>query len=468
MIEQVRDSIESYQLLSQHERVLVSVSGGPDSLALLHMLWRLKSEYNLSLHVFHLDHMFRGKESAADAQFVAEVADKLGIAATIKKYDVPSYAAKEGLSKQVAARQIRYRLANQLAEQIGADKIAIGQHADDQAETVMLNFLRGAGLDGLSGIEPIRDEKFIRPLLEVWRKEIESYCAEHDLQPRIDSSNLKPVYRRNQIRLELIPYLEEEFNESIKDNLHRMADLLRAENNFLTRYAHQKYKVAVISSTADELVLNNNQLKSLDLAICRRVLRRAIAKFTGSKRDYYAEHIKQLRELMESNKTGKVIQLPDKLRVRKDYEKLKFYWAGDKLTTDQFVAATYQVPGIYHCEKLGIRLELEVVEVDNYTAAQQLIKEADKFCLDQELVGGQVQVRQRKAGDYFQPLGMDGHKKVKDFLIDEKIDPEIRDWLPIFTTNTGDIFAVGQLRIDERFKVTAETTKVLTLGFQKV
>lgn len=461
MIQQVKETIEEYQLLSEGDKVIVSVSGGPDSLALLHILWRLQDDYNLKLHVFHLDHMFRGEASQKDAEYVAQFADDLNIPATIKEYNVPAYIEETGLSNQAAARKIRYELCTELADSLKADKIAIGQHADDQAETVLMNFLRGAGLDGLSGIEPIRNGIFIRPLLGVWRKDIEDYCKQHELEPRIDSSNLKPVYLRNKVRLELVPYLAEEFNSSIKENLVRMAEIFRVENSFMEKYTAEKYDQLVIESNIQELILDLEGIKDLDLAIQRRIFRQALLDFCDTKRDYYTTHIQQMVELAINGETGNLLQLPRGLRLKRSYNRLKFYWRADKTEKVNDFSEKYSVPGKYQVEELGIEINLDIIKFEN--DLQELLNSSSKLYLDHELIGDQIKVRNRKAGDRFRPLGMKGNKKLKDFFIDEKIPAASRDRIPVFTTMNDEIFAVGNLRIDDKFKVTDQTEKVLVI-----
>jgi tRNA(Ile)-lysidine synthase len=465
LIEKVKSIIDKQQLLIKGDKVIVSVSGGPDSLTLLHLLWRLSSEYDLDLHVFHLDHMFRGEESKEDADYVARFADELGISRTIQEYDVPDYIDKTGFSKQLAARKIRYKLCNELAEKIEADKIAVGQHADDQAETVLINFLRGAGLEGLSGIKPIRENKFIRPLLGVWKKDIENYCQKHDLNPRIDSSNLEPIYLRNKIRLELLPYLENEFNSSMKENLNRMAKILRVENSFLQNQARIEYNNILIKKEDNELLLDLNSLNDLDLAIQRRVIREAIGDYCGDKKDYYFKHIKEIEELVQEGKTGSYLHLPQDLRVKKEYKVLKFFWKGANLLDRKLFTDIYSIPGKYKIGELNVEINLKIIEATSKW--KKMIKNRDKLYLDQELIGCKIKVRNRKDGDRFQPLGMQGSKKLKDFLIDEKISREDRDMIPIFTTLKDEIVSVGDLRIDEKFKVTEQSKKILSLEIKK-
>ena len=465
LLENVRKTIDNHKLLTKGDKVLVSVSGGPDSLALLHILHRLQQDYDLSLYVFHLDHMFRGEESKADAEYVKLFAERLEIPVNIREYDVPTYIKENNLSKQAAAREIRYQLCVELANDIGADKIALGQHADDQAETVMINFLRGAGLEGLSGINPIRDNRFIRPLLEVWRKDIDNYCEEYNLQPRLDSSNFKPVYLRNKIRLELLPYLEDEFNEGIKENLNRMAEIIRVENDFLESYVVKEYKRILANESQNKLSLYLESLRDLDLAIQRRVFRKAISSFCGTKKDYYFHHIQQIEELINVGETGSIIQLPQGLRVKRGYEKLIFFWQETQPRTKS-ISQIYSIPGKYQIKELGIEVILKIIIAGpNW---RQVIREEDKLYINKDRIGNRIKIRNRKDGDRFRPLGMQGSKKIKDFMIDEKIPVELRDRMPIFTTLDDEIFAIDDLRVDNRFRITDETKEILTVQVNRI
>ncbi|OGW14579.1 MAG: tRNA lysidine(34) synthetase TilS, partial [Nitrospirae bacterium GWA2_42_11] len=218
LLKKVRDTIACHNMLRYGDSVVVGVSGGPDSVCLLYILNELKEDYNLSLHIAHLHHGFRGSEADEDVRFVQSLSKSLGVPAHIDHIDVPSYIKKTKLSKQAGAREVRYRFFNRLADDIGADKIALGHTADDQAETFLMRLLKGSGLHGLTGISPVRD-RIIRPLIDISSDEIKGYLSERDIRYRIDSSNLSPVYLRNKIRLELIPYLAKEYNPNIMDTL---------------------------------------------------------------------------------------------------------------------------------------------------------------------------------------------------------------------------------------------------------
>ena len=226
-------NLEAMSVTPQN-RIMAAVSGGPDSMALLHLLWRFNPK---KVGVFHLNHGFR-ETAAQEAAFVREYAEKLGVPVQLETYDITGYLAQSGESKQAGARKIRYRLMNNYAEANGYHRIALGHHGDDQAETVLMRILRGAGLHGLGGIPP-RRETYIRPLLNIYKQEILQYCHEQDVPYVIDESNLEPVYLRNKIRQQLLPLLEREYNSEIKAQLVQLADLAREDELELQNQAQR-------------------------------------------------------------------------------------------------------------------------------------------------------------------------------------------------------------------------------------
>ena len=273
--------ITQHQMIRPKETVLVGVSGGVDSLALLYALHTLRHQLDCQLHIAHLDHSFR-KDSAGDAVYVAEQADQLGIPISSTRVDVPQLMRDQKLSAEVAARRARYQFYECVSERIGATKIALGHHRGDQAETVLMNLLRGAGASGLKGILPVREGKFIRPLLAFSRKEIEDFVAQLGLQPRCDATNYQLDYLRNRVRLELIPALERAYNSNIQNVLNQTAELLQAESDYLEMLAHNALQACRIKSyTPDTVVLDRRLFRDHHLALRRRILRLAVAEVFG-------------------------------------------------------------------------------------------------------------------------------------------------------------------------------------------
>ncbi|TDX59119.1 tRNA lysidine(34) synthetase TilS [Orenia marismortui] len=460
LLTKVEDTINKYKLLNNGDRVLIGVSGGPDSLALLHVLKSLKDKYDLYLHIAHLDHMIRGKESAEDARFVEKIAREWEIPITTKAYDVKSYQQEEGLSPEDAARQVRYEFFFELTEKFNINKIAVGHHANDQAETVVMKFLRGAGLKGLGGIYP-RQGKVIRPFIDLTREEIENYCFSHQLNPRIDKSNFEDIYLRNKVRLDLIPSLEKDYNNNLIATLNRTADLLREEENFLTRYTTKKLEEITLSKVDDKLILDKEELLDLDLAIQRRIIRESYNFLQKDYKDLYYNHVELVLELIKNSETGSQLDLPQDISVRLNYNEIIFAVKAEN-DIDYF---NYKLSiGVKKLHKLGLQINSKVCD-KNYSW-QETLSNPSIACFDLDKIGKEFYLRQRKDGDRFYPLGMKGSKKLKDFLIDNKISLDKRDQIPIFTTLEGDIFWVGGLRVDNRFKITNETEKILMIETQ--
>lgn len=456
--EKVHRAIQEYHLIEPGELILVAVSGGPDSLALLHILHYLQKECKYRLHVVHLNHQLR-EEATAEAEFVRKFAENRDISVTILEYDIPMLLKEEGGSVQNQAREIRYRLFNQVADQIGATKIALGHHADDLAETVLMRFLRGSGLEGLVGFTAWSRERLIRPLILVTREEIEKYCSEMGLTPRYDPSNQKTVYLRNQIRLELLPMLEREYNSNLRQQLVQMSHIFDEENQVIEELARDGYGATLLNAEPKVLTFNFLLLSKKNPAILRRILRLGMETLKGDKKDLYYQHYLQMQELIYHGSPGKMLDLPNDLLLYRGYKKI---FLGDKGTIFGQRLSTYDLsmPGEVELQEIDLTVRAELID-------GQVITAKDQVGVDADLVGDQLRVRSRQGGDRFYPLGLKGSKKVKDFFIDEKIDRLQRDRIPILTTTDNQIVWVVGYRLDDRFKVTSKTKRTCVLTILK-
>lgn len=293
-IKKVKSFISNNRMINPGEKIVVGVSGGPDSLALLYVLFYLKDDLNFTLHIAHLDHKFRGVESAADAKFVEEQARKLGISFTTEAIDVPSIIRINKLSSEDGARRIRYQFFDRVAAEVNAAKVALGHNADDQAETMLMRLFRGSGSHGLSGIPKVRDGKYIRPLLSSSRSEIEKFLSDLGLSARQDSSNQQPIYLRNKIRLELLPLLEAEYNPNIRDVLCRTAEILQSESELLDKIAAETLPTCVITSHPSIIEINIDNLQKQHIAIQRRILRLCITNVASNIFDICFKHIESI------------------------------------------------------------------------------------------------------------------------------------------------------------------------------
>jgi len=316
LAERVAVYIGRHGLVSAGETVVVGVSGGPDSACLLHVLAGWRDTLGIGLHVAHLNHTLRGAEADGDAEYVSGLARALGVTASLGLRDVRSYRTEHRLSLEEAARQVRYEFLAETAVSVGAKTVALGHTADDQAETVLMRLVRGAGALGLQGMQPLTEWgsiggvtglRVIRPLLEASRPEVEAYCQQHNLAPREDSSNLLPSFMRNRIRHELIPLLQS-YNPKINQALLRTADSLGVELDFLEHQVSQVWDSVVVEEGKD-FVLRAEAIKSLHPAVQRHLLRRVLRRLLGDLDDIEWKHVEQMRNALVLRR-GKRVVLP--------------------------------------------------------------------------------------------------------------------------------------------------------------
>jgi len=446
-------------MLKPGDKVLAGVSGGSDSIALLHILWILKDDLQIFPVVAHLNHQLRGEEAKEDARSVREFSKKLELPCYIEEADVKSYHKSSGLSLQEACREIRFSFFEQLAGKLGAGRVALGHHADDQAETILLNLLRGAGISGLKGISYVRG-LFIRPLLEIRRREIEKYCLQHNLPVRQDSSNLKPVYTRNRIRLNLLPLLEREYNPQIVNTLVQLGNLCSEEDAYLEELAMINLeKIKTNEKKNGMVVLDNNMLRELSAPLCRRVLRLAWNEATGETKELSYHHVDKLMELLHKKAGGRVMILPRRIRALKTNNFLQFSREAEPASVLPYKRSLI-VPGVTYIPEIDLRIQAEVIDISDAPPFSEM--SSNEALLDYDLVKHPLFVRRRVEGDVFSPFGLGGTMKLKKFLIDSKIARYKRDRIPLVVCG-DDIVWVGGLRLSQDWKVTGGTVNCLYL-----
>ena len=318
ILDKAREAIKKNRLIVKNDKIVIGISGGPDSVALLYLLNSLKKELKLTLHIAHLDHMLR-KESHRDKAFVERLAKRLKIPITTGQINVKGLARLGSLEE--IARNARLGFLFKVAKDIKAKKIALGHNLDDQAETVLMRILRGTGLSGLTGIFPkreIADFQIIRPLIEVRRREIEAFLKKKKIKPRLDTSNLKDIYFRNRIRNRLLPLLEREYNQNIKGVLSNMAESVGCDYDCLNRLAYKAMKRMGAK-------INLKKFLKLHPAIQRMVLRLTITIVKGDTRRITFQHIKELEDLILNRPVNSVVDLPKGVSVIKEKKYLSFY-----------------------------------------------------------------------------------------------------------------------------------------------
>jgi tRNA(Ile)-lysidine synthase len=423
----------------------------------------------ITLHVAHLNHLIRGEEAKADAQFVESLAQEWELPATIEERDVPAYTRENQMAIEEAARQVRYSFLAKVAHEVGAKTVAVGHSADDQVETILMHWLRGSGLAGLRGMRPIQgwpmpgeDLRLVRPLLEVPRAEIEAYCEENGLKPRFDRSNLDTTYYRNRLRLELLPTLET-YNPNIREVLRRAAVVITDDYDYLTSRGKTVWD-RIVSQVDGTLVFDLEAWEKLHPSLKRQLLRRAIRQLRRELRNIDWVHIELAMTTLGEKPTGTEITLPQGLRLFKSYDTFAIGEARP-LPDMPLIEGEMElkVPGITPLGEWEVVAEILEGEVAREMALAN--RDARQAYLDSKKTGEHLMVRGRQSGDRFQPLGMAKEKSLREFMIDSKIPRHIRDRLPIIQGKH--ILWVTGYRIDERARVTKRTVKILRLELRK-
>ena len=298
--DKVLNTIKRYEQIKSGDTIVVGVSGGPDSICLLNVLKNLQNELKINIVVAHINHMIR-KEADSETEFVQDFCKQRDIKCFVKKVDVLQIAKEKKLGTEEVGRKIRYDFFEEVKNLVGGNKIATAHNANDNAETVLMNFLRGSGSTGLKGIEPIRDNKLIRPIIECTRQEIEQYCNEKGLNPKYDKTNQESIYTRNKIRNMLIPYIQENFNPNIIETINRMSHLIATDEMYFKSIVKQSYKETFISRTEKEIILDLKKFNVLEKVIKSRLIIYTINELLGTTNGIEKIHIEDVIKLCKNN-----------------------------------------------------------------------------------------------------------------------------------------------------------------------
>ncbi len=466
MLTKVRKTIKKHDMLRKGDHVLVGVSGGADSVALLAVLNHLRPAWGLTLTAAHFNHKTRAAESDRDEAFVRTLCQSIGIAVvcgSLKEGTRP-----RGLSIEDFLRRSRYGFFEKARRKAGADRIALGHHQGDQAETVLMNVIRGAGLAGISGIPPVRNAgTIIRPLIDCPRREIVDYLAGEGLSFVDDSSNTDERFLRNRIRAHLMPELEKSYNPAIHETLCRLADVLRAENDYMTREAQlrlARWRDGRVQENPLEVPIA--ELKILHPALQRRAILEIAREVSAEDAAIGFEHVQAVLALAGGTNPGGSLDLPGGILVRRKYGLLEFRRVarpgrrprsgvapGD--ATETF-SHEVSIPGTVRIASLGISIRFrELRRVPSVLSAQR------KAYLDLDRIAFPLVVRSVSAGDRIQPLGMKGTRKLKSVFIDEKIPREQRRTIPVLADGISVLWVPG-VRLSERVRVGKGTKRVLS------
>ena len=468
-VRQMHRCISQHKMIEDGETVLVAVSGGADSLALLYGLHALRPQLRCKLHVVHLNHCLR-PDAEADATFVQQHATRLGVPYTIQRAEVPRLIKQWKLSVEAAGRKARYQFYETVCTEVSATKVALGHHQDDIAETVLMNLIRGSGSTGLKGISPVRNMKFIRPLVGFTRQNIEAFLTAIDIVPRQDATNTDTDYLRNRIRAELIPQLARGYNPNIKAGLTRTADVLGTESEYLDIAAREAFEACRIQSSQKNVVLDRIKFREYHIALQRRILRQSVSEMLGDMNDLYFVHTAAMLNLVEQDAPNTVLALPNDLQFRRAYQQLIF--ERKSVDTESF---TYPITTVGKTIIEILRAEI-TTELGNIDAQGTLTPPDGKFeaIFDYEKLrkvftepsSGTIPltVRNRRHGDRFQPYGMRGTKKIKDFFIDAKVPRYERDSIPLLVCGDEILWVIGYTT-SETFKIKSDTRQYLYLRY---
>lgn len=435
-------SIRKHQMIEKGDAIVVAVSGGPDSIAMMHLLLSIKKKFRLKIYGVHLDHVTRDGQSTLDAEFVKTFFDKYGVEGYFFKKNIEEYAQKLNVSFEEAGRLERYKLFEEVMKKTKANKIALGQNLNDQGETLLFRLFRGTGLDGLTGIDYIRDGYIIRPILDLTREEIEKYCEDEGLVTRQDHTNLERIYSRNRIRLDIIPYVKEHFNNKIEKALWRTAGLL-TEDQILIDHVVNQYMDDHVSFKEGKYLMSLKPFNKEMKALKSRVIREILYRLKGDLEGLSYKNIESILKLIETGETGKEKEFFE-IKCVINYDQVEFY--EKNLETSK---------------TLDKKIHLEVI---NNTEKIKFTANPLEIYVDYDKIQGEIFIRHRKPGDRFRPLGMKGSKKIKDYFIDEKIALDKRDEIPLVCDDENIIWIVGY-RMSESYKITSKTQKVLHIKY---
>ena len=440
--EKVERFITENELLPPGASVLIGLSGGADSVALLTLLSRLAPKYGWTVRAAHFNHGIRGVGAEEDELFCGDLCDAMGVLFYSETGDVPAYARENGLSIETAGRLLRYDFLERIAKKTGCGSIATAHHMDDNAESIMLHLIRGSGLSGLTGMKPKRDN-IIRPLLGCRKAELEAFLEQEGILSRTDETNLIPEGSRNRVRLDIVPYLEKHINPAIVPTLCSMAELLSQDEAYLAGEAKKAYEAA---KCEDGLI--RKQVAALPYPIKTRVIRMALWD-AGAVVDIERVHIEAVAELLEA-RTGARLSLP-RIEAWTSYDLIKF---GAPEPSEEFVIPLRE--GL-------IDTPLGIFRVTLHEGTEGFVKDRSVACIDidkLDAMGESPVIRTRLEGDRFRPVGAPGRRKLKDYLIDRKVERSERDSIPLIACGSEVLFVTGYAS-SESTKVDENTARLL-------
>ncbi|GAB6168577.1 tRNA lysidine(34) synthetase TilS [Clostridium carnis] len=463
MIDKVKSFIKENKLLEKGDKVLVALSGGPDSICLLHLLNSLKEEYKLSVAAAHVNHMLRGDEAVEDEDYVKKFCDDLNIPCYIERIDIDKISKKKGISHEMAGREERYALFERIRINEGYNKIAIAHNANDQAETVLMRMMRGTGIEGLCGIKAKRSGGIIRPILCLGREEIEKYCYINNLDARIDKTNLEKKYNRNKIRLDILPYMKNNFNNDIIETINRMALLIQKDNEFIEKKSIEEFEKHCERNK--DFFKIKKSLFSLEEAMVTRVIKISLIEYSKKYNNFEMKHIFEIINLAK-NETSKKVDITNNIVAENIYgdiilKRRKNNKALSKKENKVEINKKNLKGQCIEFEEYIVNIDIMEMKNNIEFSNNDLIKFFDYDNIKEGLC-----IRTRRDGDKIKPLGMKGQKKIKDIFIDMKVPKEYRDKIPIVSFD-GNIGWIVGYKVSEDYKIKKETKNIIKIIFTR-
>jgi tRNA(Ile)-lysidine synthase len=465
----VERTIDTHRMIQAGDTVLVGVSGGPDSVTLVHILLALAPKFSFQVAIAHLNHCLRQEESARDEAFVVSLADQLDLPVHVERQDVRRYQKKHHLSLEEAARKVRYVFYERIASKFGYEKIALGHHSDDNAELILMYLLRGSGPLGLSGIPPVRNDKIVRPLIEIKRTEIMDYIALKDLDYVVDSSNRDSQYLRNKIRNRLIPKLKAEYNPKFLDTLNRLAAILDAEEEWIQNLIQTIFEKVIVFEKQGRIGFDISELNQQPIAVRRRLIRMAVLKAKGNLRRLAFAHVEAAVKLARNGPDSGALDLPDRIRisrqndvliVSREAQNLRHLASSPLLSSTPDYEYRLAKPGEIFIKEAALKIRFSEIPQEQSPDWRSFGQGAQAEYFDMDKISFPLVIRNFRPGDRFSPLGMTGRQKLKKFFIDHKVSRTERRKIPILLSRNEIIWVVGH-RLDNTAKIGPQTRRLL-------
>lgn len=454
MIDTVRNYIQKYRLIEPGNAVLIALSGGPDSVALTHMLSRLRPELDITLHALYINHGLRPRSSRKEELFCQKLCDQIDITLNVKHADVEEFATRSRISIEEAGRESRYRLLDEVADNKQIQKISLGHHRDDQVETILHRICRGTGIDGLAGMLPCRD-RIIRPLLELTRNDILGYLEDQNLSYCIDHSNKSPEFTRNVIRHKILPLLRKTINPEVDTALWNLGQNAQLDRSVLNKVTTQAVKKVARLTAGGKVQVDLSRLVRYDEGLRFRVLRKLLANWLDLQPAPDRAVIFRLDRMVMGDLSA--LSLPNKIQARKTFQGL-FLYRPRKVSYEKELAVGKSVR--LELPQYRIRARRKAITDVNL----EFKRRARKVFLDSGKLGTKLVVRSLQPGDRFRPLGMKGSKKVSDYLTDRKVPALLNDEIVVVADSKGIVWLVGY-EIADRVKIDRTSKEVIEIEF---